>query len=123
MGMGSLDGKTIALAITGSIAAYKAVELARLFVKAGAKVIPVMTKSAQKLVGPVTLSGICGERSSSGARAGNHRLHRRWVTYTEHKKRPVIANVASSSRLPCTPGCGPTRRPPPTSKHYEGREK
>lgn len=60
--MGLLAGKTIALAITGSIAAYKAVELARLFVKAGAKVIPVMTKSAQKLVGPVTFAGICGQR-------------------------------------------------------------
>ncbi|HEX7666078.1 MAG TPA: bifunctional phosphopantothenoylcysteine decarboxylase/phosphopantothenate--cysteine ligase CoaBC [Polyangiaceae bacterium] len=58
----SLSGKTIALAITGSIAAYKAVEVARLFVKAGAKVVPVMTKAATKFVGPVTLSGICGER-------------------------------------------------------------
>jgi phosphopantothenoylcysteine decarboxylase / phosphopantothenate---cysteine ligase len=57
-----LAGKTIALAITGSIAAYKAVEVARLFLKAGAKVIPVMTKSAEKFVGTATLTGICGER-------------------------------------------------------------
>ncbi len=33
------------------------------------------------------------------AQAGNHRLHRRWVTYTEHKKRPVIANVAVAREL------------------------
>ena len=52
---------TIALAVTGSIAAYKAVEVARLLVKAGAKVLPLMTASAQRFVGPVTLSGICGE--------------------------------------------------------------
>jgi phosphopantothenoylcysteine decarboxylase/phosphopantothenate--cysteine ligase len=59
---GVLHGKTVALCVTGSIAAYKAVELARLFIKAGAKVIPVMTKSAQKFVGAPTLVGICGER-------------------------------------------------------------
>ena len=52
---------TIALAVSGSIAAYKAVEVARLLLKAGARVIPVMTESARRFVGPVTLSGICGE--------------------------------------------------------------
>jgi phosphopantothenoylcysteine decarboxylase/phosphopantothenate--cysteine ligase len=57
----SLHGRTIALAITGSIAAYKSVEVARLLVKAGARVVPVMTASAAKFVGPITLSGICGE--------------------------------------------------------------
>jgi transposase len=31
--------------------------------------------------------------------AGNHRLHRRWATYTERKKRPVIANVAVAREL------------------------
>jgi len=33
------------------------------------------------------------------AQAGNHRLHQRWVTYAEHKKRPVIANVAVAREL------------------------
>jgi phosphopantothenoylcysteine decarboxylase/phosphopantothenate--cysteine ligase len=56
-----LAGRTVALCVTGSIAAYKAVEVARLLVKAGARVLPVMTSSAGRFVGPVTLSGICGE--------------------------------------------------------------
>ena len=47
--------------MTGSIAAYKAVEVARLCIKAGAKVLPLMTASAQRFVGPVTLAGITGE--------------------------------------------------------------
>lgn len=51
----------IALAVTGSIAAYKAVEVARLLVKSGHRVLPMMTSSAARFVGPVTLSGICGE--------------------------------------------------------------
>jgi phosphopantothenoylcysteine decarboxylase/phosphopantothenate--cysteine ligase len=58
---GPLSGRTIALCVTGSIAAYKAVELARLLVKAGARVQPVMTTSATRFVGPVTLAGITGE--------------------------------------------------------------
>jgi phosphopantothenoylcysteine decarboxylase/phosphopantothenate--cysteine ligase len=56
-----MAGRTVALCVTGSIAAYKAVELARLLVKAGARVLPVMTASASRFVGPVTLAGICGE--------------------------------------------------------------
>ncbi|WP_394849041.1 bifunctional phosphopantothenoylcysteine decarboxylase/phosphopantothenate--cysteine ligase CoaBC [Pendulispora brunnea] len=58
--MFDLAGRTIALCVTGSIAAYKSVEVARLCVKAGATVLPVMTHSAAHFVGPVTLSGICG---------------------------------------------------------------
>lgn len=53
---------TIALAVSGSIAAYKAVEVARLLVKRGARVLPVMTRSGQEFVGSMTLSGICGEK-------------------------------------------------------------
>ncbi len=60
-----LSGKTVALCVTGSIAAYKAVEVARLLKKAGARVLPVMTASAAKFVGDVTFSGITGERVAS----------------------------------------------------------
>ncbi len=59
--LGDWAGRTVALCVTGSIAAYKAVELARLLVKAGARVLPVMTASASRFVGPVTLAGVCGE--------------------------------------------------------------
>jgi phosphopantothenoylcysteine decarboxylase/phosphopantothenate--cysteine ligase len=59
--MSGLAGRTIALAVTGSIAAYKAVEVARLCIKAGARVLPLMTTSAQRFVGAVTLAGITGE--------------------------------------------------------------
>ncbi len=33
------------------------------------------------------------------AQAGNHRLHHRWVSYAERRKRPVIANVAVAREL------------------------
>jgi phosphopantothenoylcysteine decarboxylase/phosphopantothenate--cysteine ligase len=50
----------VALAVAGSIAAYKAVEVARRLIARGCTVVPVMTPSAAKFVGPLTLSGICG---------------------------------------------------------------
>jgi phosphopantothenoylcysteine decarboxylase / phosphopantothenate---cysteine ligase len=56
-----LEGRKIILCVTGSIAAYKAVLVARLLVQAGANVVPVMTASATKFVGPATLAGLCGE--------------------------------------------------------------
>jgi phosphopantothenoylcysteine decarboxylase/phosphopantothenate--cysteine ligase len=61
MAGGPLEGRTIALCVTGSIAAYKAVELARLLVKAGARVLPVLSASGSRFVGAVTLSGVTGE--------------------------------------------------------------
>ena len=51
-----LKGKKILIGITGSIAAYKAIYLVRLLVKAGAEVKVVMTPSAKDFVSTLTLS-------------------------------------------------------------------
>lgn len=45
---------TILLGVTGSIAAYKACELTRLFVKAGHEVTVLMTRAATRFVSPLT---------------------------------------------------------------------
>src|SRR5437879_11951886 len=50
----------ILLGVTGSIAAYKAVEILRLFVKAGQDVHVVMTVTATRFVGPLTFQGLSG---------------------------------------------------------------
>jgi phosphopantothenoylcysteine decarboxylase / phosphopantothenate---cysteine ligase len=55
-------GRKVALAVSGSIAAYKAVEVARLLLAQGVRVVPVMTRSAAHFIGPMTLSGICGAK-------------------------------------------------------------
>lgn len=52
----SLQGKKIILGITGSIAAYKSIQLVRLLTKEGAEVRIVMTKAAQEFVSPLVLS-------------------------------------------------------------------
>lgn len=51
-----LNDKKIILAVSGSIAAYKAVSLTRLLVKAGAEVQVLMTASAKQFVNPLTFS-------------------------------------------------------------------
>src|SRR5688572_1759498 len=56
-----LAGKRIVLGITGGIAAYKAVEIARRLVDAGAHVSPVMTEGATRFIGEVTLSALSSE--------------------------------------------------------------
>jgi phosphopantothenoylcysteine decarboxylase / phosphopantothenate---cysteine ligase len=52
---------TFVLAVTGSIAAYKAAEIARGFLAEGAHVLPVMTERAQEFLGAATLSGLTRE--------------------------------------------------------------
>ena len=52
----SLQGKKIVLGITGSIAAYKSIQLVRLLIKAGAEVRIIMTRAAQDFVSPLVLS-------------------------------------------------------------------
>ena len=49
-----LKNKKILLGVTGSIAAYKSLELVRLLVKAGANVKVVMSEAAKKFVTPLT---------------------------------------------------------------------
>ena len=56
-----LQGRRIVLGVTGGIAAYKAVEVCRRLVDAGAHVAPIMTEGAQRFVGEVTFSALASE--------------------------------------------------------------
>lgn len=55
-----LDGKKIVLGVTGSIAAYKAADLIRLLIKAGAEVKVVMTQAASEFITPLTMQTLSG---------------------------------------------------------------
>ena len=52
----TLKDKNILVGITGGIAAYKTASLIRLFVKNGAKVKVVMTKTAKEFITPLTIA-------------------------------------------------------------------
>jgi phosphopantothenoylcysteine decarboxylase/phosphopantothenate--cysteine ligase len=56
----TLKGRKIVLGVTGGIAAYKATELIRELVKAGADVHVVMTRNAQAFITPLTFQTLSG---------------------------------------------------------------
>jgi phosphopantothenoylcysteine decarboxylase / phosphopantothenate---cysteine ligase len=56
-----LAGRRVVLGVTGGIAAYKAVEVCRRLVDAGAHVAPVLTEGATRFVGEVTFSALASE--------------------------------------------------------------
>jgi len=56
-----LTGRRVVLGVSGGIAAYKAVEVCRRLVDAGAHVVPVMTAGAEKFLGRATLSALASE--------------------------------------------------------------
>ncbi len=62
MGMSIFSGKQILLGVTGSIAAYKAADLASKLTQAGAHVDVILTESAQKFVTALTFQSVTGRR-------------------------------------------------------------
>ncbi|MCY4280988.1 MAG: bifunctional phosphopantothenoylcysteine decarboxylase/phosphopantothenate--cysteine ligase CoaBC, partial [Acidimicrobiaceae bacterium] len=59
--MSAVRDRCVVLGVTGGIAAYKAAELCRLLVGDGARVVPVLTESAQRMVGAATFTALASE--------------------------------------------------------------
>jgi phosphopantothenoylcysteine decarboxylase / phosphopantothenate---cysteine ligase len=73
-----LAGKHLVLGLSGGIACYKAAELCRALVKAGATVQVVMTDAAAQFITPVTMQALSGRpvyTSQWDAREGNNMAH------------------------------------------------
>lgn len=58
--MDPLRGRQIVLGVAGSVAAYKAADVARRLVTAGAHVTAVLTAGAQRFVTPLTFTALTG---------------------------------------------------------------
>jgi phosphopantothenoylcysteine decarboxylase/phosphopantothenate--cysteine ligase len=58
-----LEGKRVVLGVSGGIAAYKAIEVCRRLVDAGAHVVPVLTEGALHFVGRTTFDALGSERA------------------------------------------------------------
>lgn len=56
-----LPGRRLVLGVCGSIAAYKAAELARLLIREGAEVRTVFTEGAAKFITPLTFESLTGQ--------------------------------------------------------------
>ncbi|MFP5255982.1 MAG: bifunctional phosphopantothenoylcysteine decarboxylase/phosphopantothenate--cysteine ligase CoaBC [Acidimicrobiia bacterium] len=61
--MAGVEGARIVLGVSGGIAAYKAVEVCRRLVDAGAHVVPVLTEGALHFVGRTTFDALGSERA------------------------------------------------------------
>jgi phosphopantothenoylcysteine decarboxylase/phosphopantothenate--cysteine ligase len=61
--MSILSNKRIVLGVTGSIAAYKAVDLASKLTQAGVQVDVILTSSAEKFITPLTFQSVTGRRA------------------------------------------------------------
>jgi phosphopantothenoylcysteine decarboxylase / phosphopantothenate---cysteine ligase len=76
--MNELAGKHIVLGLSGGVACYKAAELTRLLIKAGATVQVVMTEAAGQFITPVTMQALSGRAvygSQWDAREANNMPH------------------------------------------------
>lgn len=65
--MSILKGKHILLGVTGSIAAYKAADLASKLTQAGAQVDVILTAAAEKFITPLTFQSVTGRRAFTDA--------------------------------------------------------
>ena len=92
MSNSQLAGKRVVLAVTGSIAAYKAIGLLRLLTQQGARVHVVMTESATRFVAPLTFEVLSGSPVTSDLFAGHHDM--KHLSLTEQADVMLVA--------PCT---------------------
>jgi len=89
-----LNGKTIILGVTGSIAAYKAANLASLLKKQHADVHVILTKNGQQFITPVTFETLTGNKCLTDTFDRNFQFN---VEHVELAKRANLALVAPAS--------------------------
>ena len=65
-------GRRVVLGVTGGIAAYKSILLARRLTRLGAEVDVVLTHSAQKFVAPLSFEGVTGRRALTDLFSAEH---------------------------------------------------
>lgn len=89
-----LKGKVVILGVTGSIAAYKAANLASLLKKQHADVHVIMTKNALQFITPVTFETLTGNKCLTDTFDRNFQFN---VEHVELAKRADLALVAPAS--------------------------
>jgi phosphopantothenoylcysteine decarboxylase/phosphopantothenate--cysteine ligase len=73
--MSVLNNKRITLGVTGSIAAYKAADLASKLTQAGAQVDVILSSAAEKFVTPLTFQSVTGRRAYTDADLWGNEAH------------------------------------------------
>src|SRR5574339_631865 len=73
--MSIFSNKHIMLGVTGSIAAYKAADLASKLTQAGAQVDVILTGAAEKFITPLTFQSVTGRRAYVDADLWGNEAH------------------------------------------------
>lgn len=91
-----LEGKTIVLGVTGSIAAYKAASLASMLVKQHARVHVLMTKNAVNFINPITFETLTGNKCLIDTFDRNFQFHVEHVALAKQADLVMIAPATAN---------------------------
>lgn len=86
----------IVLGVTGSIAAYKAVEVVSSLIKQGNRVTVIMTSTAQRFVNPVTFQSISKKRVITDLFVDSENYDPNHVSLAEHADLLVVAPATAN---------------------------
>ncbi len=92
-----LEGQKILLGVTGSIAAYKAVDLASQLTQAGALVDVILTEAAQAFVRPLSFQSVTGRRAYTDADLWGDEAHVLHVGLADDASLYLIAPVTANT--------------------------
>jgi phosphopantothenoylcysteine decarboxylase / phosphopantothenate---cysteine ligase len=95
--MDILAGKQIILGVTGSIACYKAADLASKLTQAGAKVDVILTPAALEFVTPLTFQSVTGRRAFTEADLWGNQGHVTHVGLGHQADLLVIAPITANT--------------------------
>jgi phosphopantothenoylcysteine decarboxylase/phosphopantothenate--cysteine ligase len=89
--------KRIVLGITGSIAAYKSVDLASKLTQSGAVVDVILTQSATQFVTPLTFRSVTGQTAYTDTDLWGSQGHIQHIGLARHAKQLVIAPITANT--------------------------
>lgn len=101
-----LKNKHILLAVSGSIAAYKAVELASQLTKAGALVDVILTQAAEKLVSALTFRSVTGRKAFTDSDLWGNEEHVVHITLARRADIMMVAPASANSMAKLAHGIG-----------------
>ena len=90
-------GRRILLGITGSIAAYKAADLASKLTQAGAQVEVLLSEAAQKFISPLTFQSVTGRRAYTDKDLWSTEAHILHVGLAEYADLLIIAPATANT--------------------------
>ncbi len=99
-----IKDKRILLGVTGSIAVYKAVELASRLTQAGAQVDTILTQSAIQFVTPLTFQSVTGRRAYTEADLWGTEAHIQHISLGKNADLFVIAPISANTIAKITHG-------------------